>query len=434
MIINATSSSGGNLYFTLNGITQVNSGYFDDLPAGPYICTITDEAGCSIEIPVEITTLILNYLEALAGKSITCLGNTARVPLNVSKFIDVKSFETTLVYNAALMECKAYGSVQPQLIEGLEPIFTTIPGVVKIKWNGTDILTLPDSTVLLELAFSPKVFGSSTIDWDESAGVSHFLDQNGIEIPVVYTKGSVIINNPPKVEDHEIKTCENNYFTYNPGILGGTDPLTHIWKTPSGSVINDSIIEIYSATPDDAGTYELIVTDSVSCADTAKVEVKIIPLPDAGFASDTVYFEREITLQANPGYASYYWNTGETTSQIFIDQDGIYSVQIQTAEECLAEESITAINTFVEALVPNAFTPNDDGLNDTFHPYIDQDRIKRYHLTLFNLWGEMLFESFSISDSWDGNNASPGVYNWKLEFENRQGKLYSLQGFVSLLK
>lgn len=49
---------------------------------------------------------------------------------------------------------------------------------------------------------------------------------------------------------------------------------------------------------------------------------------------------------------------------------------------------------------PNAFTPNNDNLNDTYvNPGI---YIKDYHILIFNRWGEKVYESYNLAKSWDG--------------------------------
>jgi len=72
-----------------------------------------------------------------------------------------------------------------------------------------------------------------------------------------------------------------------------------------------------------------------------------------------------------------------------------------------------------EIKIPNAFTPNRDNINDKFQiilPRITKD----YHLWIFNRWGEKIFESDNMNESWDGSyfgKACPqGVYFYILEY------------------
>ncbi|HLO91391.1 MAG TPA: gliding motility-associated C-terminal domain-containing protein, partial [Lentimicrobium sp.] len=85
--------------------------------------------------------------------------------------------------------------------------------------------------------------------------------------------------------------------------------------------------------------------------------------------------------------------------------------------------------------VPNAFTPNGDGLNDTFKPIITKpDLISQYHLSIYNRWGQCFFETSDPSKSWDGKDELPGAYNWVVSYKDGMGKVNQLKGSVTLIK
>ena len=66
--------------------------------------------------------------------------------------------------------------------------------------------------------------------------------------------------------------------------------------------------------------------------------------------------------------------------------------------------------------IPNAFTPNGDGLNDTFEPKMSN--IETYKIMIFNRWGELIFTSNDPSNQWDGtvnsNEVQIDVYVYKI--------------------
>lgn len=92
--------------------------------------------------------------------------------------------------------------------------------------------------------------------------------------------------------------------------------------------------------------------------------------------------------------------------------------------------------------VPNAFSPNDDGLNDGFIPVLyGYEDVKDYKLRIFNRWGEIIFETSNPDIKWTGNwinyKAFLGVYEWTLSFNgSKKGKVinYNEMGRVSLLR
>jgi len=83
--------------------------------------------------------------------------------------------------------------------------------------------------------------------------------------------------------------------------------------------------------------------------------------------------------------------------------------------------------------VPNAFTPNNDGLNDGFKPQFDGCFIKEYQFSVYNKWGGKLFESNNENEFWDGKGAQKGAYYWILKLASPfidGGAVTYMQGLV----
>ncbi len=73
--------------------------------------------------------------------------------------------------------------------------------------------------------------------------------------------------------------------------------------------------------------------------------------------------------------------------------------------------------------VPNAFTPNGDGLNDVFYPIITEGLdVLDYQLRIFNRWGELIFVSSEYQLGWDGTYkgaiCQDGIYTWNIEIKS----------------
>ena len=70
--------------------------------------------------------------------------------------------------------------------------------------------------------------------------------------------------------------------------------------------------------------------------------------------------------------------------------------------------------------VPNAFSPDGDGLNDVFKVTCNSENISSFRMYIYNRWGALVFESKEISLGWDGEYkgkpASQGVYVYKIEY------------------
>ncbi len=89
--------------------------------------------------------------------------------------------------------------------------------------------------------------------------------------------------------------------------------------------------------------------------------------------------------------------------------------------------------------VPNAFTPNDDGFNDIFFP--KGFGIVKYELTIFDRWGEVVFQTKTFEEGWDGRFQGRGkdimkedVYTWLIQATSVFGKSHELKGHVTLIR
>jgi gliding motility-associated-like protein len=86
--------------------------------------------------------------------------------------------------------------------------------------------------------------------------------------------------------------------------------------------------------------------------------------------------------------------------------------------------------------VPTAFTPNGDGINDIFG--ITGNGVKKFSITIYNRWGNLVFESNDIHNSWDGKingqPALPGVYVYHTYFMDDNDEVSEQTGSFSLLK
>ncbi|HSY76777.1 MAG TPA: gliding motility-associated C-terminal domain-containing protein, partial [Bacteroidia bacterium] len=85
----------------------------------------------------------------------------------------------------------------------------------------------------------------------------------------------------------------------------------------------------------------------------------------------------------------------------------------------------------------NAFSPNGDGKNDFFQPYFI-DPPNTYYIHIYNRWGQMVFESNSVTPGWDGNlkgKAQPvGTFIYYLEYSYTGQPVQKMHGAFELLR
>lgn len=134
-----------------------------------------------------------------------------------------------------------------------------------------------------------------------------------------------------------------------------------------------------------------------------------------------------------PTATAYHWRFGETTPAIFTADTGWIWVDVSLPNGPL-RDSIYLTHRDCDCVVAhNVFTPNGDGFNDRFQPRVDCE-LETYHLTVFDRWGKLLFDTRNPTDAWAGmvrgNPAPESVYyyivDWKQHHERQQQTLGSL--------
>jgi gliding motility-associated-like protein len=89
-------------------------------------------------------------------------------------------------------------------------------------------------------------------------------------------------------------------------------------------------------------------------------------------------------------------------------------------------------------LFPNAFSPNHDGLNDTFGPHLGGCDFKSYQLSVYNRWGQLIFQTRDQSKRWNGatNGQTPqtGTYIYTCAWQDAVGHFHHHKGAVVLVR
>ena len=424
--IHAFGGSGDLTYSIGNGIpNQLNNGLFENLSAGTYQCSVTDAFGCDTTFTVVVPRNLTQTLEAIAGFGSSCVGDAAVVPLELTHFTGVKSFVVTLHYDPNVVFCAGYLDLNPQLELGdFQATVQQATGEIKLTWQGQVAVTLPDQAEMLKLKFDGLGEGLSPVDWEAAPGESHFYDENHQEISAAYTTGEVQVYSLPEIQMQSLESvCVGDALTIEPIITGGNGQKDYTWTYPNGSISKDTLLNFDPATSSQAGSYTLMVEDAMKCKKSSSVELIVMESPVIAFSGyDTLFVEPGYTLDAGNTAQSYWWNTGATTSQITIDTTGLYSVEAESDQGCKSTEAVWVLWAGKSFFIPNAFTPNGDGLNDVFGAIPRLDYVNQYYIGIYNRWGQLLFETRDIDQGWDGSyQGKPcplGVYVYRIVYQD----------------
>ncbi|HEY0677300.1 MAG TPA: gliding motility-associated C-terminal domain-containing protein, partial [Chitinophagaceae bacterium] len=236
------------------------------------------------------------------------------------------------------------------------------------------------------------------------------------------------------------------------GITASSDiqGIQYVWRTDAGQEAGRSLQLVNIA----AGDYYLTVTDARGCTIRSKkytvpsINVAL-PAPRYNAVINIARFSdaRFEPLDFRSGmYELYDKATGQlivrNSSGSFVLQnvpvDRELSVQF-TAGPCNSARAEILIRVFDETklTIPNAFSPNNDGINDVFRIQA-AGYFKINYLKIFNRWGQMIHESRDLNTGWDGRrNGSPlpvGTYYWILQGIDMNNKLLSRSGSLTLIR
>jgi len=368
-----------------------------------FILTVTDANGCQNSDEVTIEVRLVTMLQAIAGPGEHCVGNSITIPMDVYNFNSVATFQLKLEYNDDFLECTGYTNVHPLVADNLEGWIDHVNSEITFQWHSDIPLTFTQLTTIVDLVFLLKQAGLGTLDWYTGDTESYFADPEGELIPAEFLSGEIMIYEPPVIYLSEtMPVCVGEPVTIT-GIAYGTNPpLSYQWTYPTGYTTSEDP-QFDSITMNYAGVYTLLVTDAMGCTDQQTITLQVFENPVALFhGQDTIVVDPGYILEAGEGHASYLWNTGEKNDYIVIDTAGMYWVEMISGAGCYGIDSIYMKLVPPQCMfIPNAFTPNGDGLNDVFQA-ISACPVTYYKMYIYNRWGEKLFESNDISIGWDG--------------------------------
>lgn len=227
--------------------------------------------------------------------------------------------------------------------------------------------------------------------------------------------------------NHNPNLCTGESRTLSPGNF-----FSYLWQDGStGST--------FEATG--TGQYYVTVQNDHQCkaSDTVNITA-ILPLPAGFLPADTALCNYgKLEIKPSKSFPSYVWSTGETASSITVKKAGIYWLRVTDSYNCPGTDSIIILqkDCLTGFYIPNAFTPNQDGRNDTFKPIIG-GIVERYQFTIYNRWGQVVFSSSDINKGWDGTlggikqDANVFLYTCRFKLEGDSEKLE--RGTVVLLR
>lgn len=169
----------------------------------------------------------------------------------------------------------------------------------------------------------------------------------------------------------------------------------------------------------EAGTYSVRVTE-LGCSATDTLHLGIIPLPFVDLGHDFLLCTGTTAqLQAGgPGFSTL-WSNGDTTVRYTVAQGGTVSATVSNGCGMMADTVlVTEDQCDCPVFVPNAFSPDNDGVNEGFGPRFDCP-VTEYEFRVYDRWGGLVWSSNRPGeDWWPGAGVPSGVYAWMLHLRS----------------
>jgi len=228
--------------------------------------------------------------------------------------------------------------------------------------------------------------------------------------------------------NHDSTLCAGDSRTLD----AGTGFANYLWN--SGNTTSFIIVV-------EVGLYSVKVTDSHGCigADTTTITT-LLPLPTNFLPSDTAICSYgKMELKPVQSFKEYLWSNQAITPAITISQPGKYWLRVVDNNNCRGTDSIVvSMKDCMDGFyVPSAFTPNNDGKNDIFRPLIFGN-VKKYQFTIYNRWGQIVFQTTEIGKGWDGKfggmQQDPNVFVWTCTYQLEAEEVKHEKGSVTLIR
>ncbi|MEO6167249.1 MAG: gliding motility-associated C-terminal domain-containing protein, partial [Chitinophagales bacterium] len=428
--------------FICNGDSLLVGGNFQSME-GFYNDTLTSNSGCD-SIVITHLQLIMPLYNTVTSK--ICLGD--------SLFAGGSYQNLGGSYTDTLKSGAGCDSIVTTLLEIILPVTISVDAAICYgssyfaggslqTTSGTYVDTLQsaagcDSIITTQLEVLFPVYGNKSVsicdgDYYFTGGANQTLPGNYQDTLVaangcdsLVTTQLIVLPNPFVYLGTDTSICEGTSAQLD----AGTGFSFYSWSDGSNtSTVNAT----------EAGSYWVKVTDQEGCsgADTIII-VAVFPNPENFLPEDTAVCGKFLRTIIVPGFASYEWSNNFNTDTAQFTLPGIYTLQVTDENGCTGTDEIIFESVCEKALImPNAFTPNGDGLNDILMPVI-LDELSDFELRIFNRWGKLIFYTKDPDEGWDGreikHNAPIEQYVWTATYKNGNGEEQFEKGSVSLLR
>lgn len=226
-------------------------------------------------------------------------------------------------------------------------------------------------------------------------------------------------------------------WTFGDGAQGSGPQVSHTYTTAG-----DFTPQLTISAP--SGCNFTASLDPLSITDAPEANFSFSPTEPSSLEPTVVFADNSVDAQQwSWQFGPYGGSSEQNPSFTFPDSAGTYLVELVVTHpngctDTLAREIV--LRSIDDLYLPNAFSPNGDGVNDEFRSYGPLGGKQDFEMTVFARWGDQVFYTNDPSEGWNGrlNNTGEllpqGVYVYYLTFKNPNGEQINMKGLLNLLK
>jgi len=463
-LANATVA-GGTAPFTYTWTSSPvqNNSNASNLAIGIYTCYVTDALGCTYSSTTQITQPPVLQLGITAANITGCVSSS--IPLNgiATGGVAPYSYTWTAGPNTA-----AYSP--SETLPGIYIYSLTVNDAKGCSALATQSITFSD--LALPITVNSTVVCAGKIATLTAGGADNYMWMPGGITGNTYTvlaSGNLNITVTGSVQGCSGSTNTSVFVNPLPlvnisaPVKEGCSPLCiEMQAVTANSIIlyswmingvnlsvSNSILK-YCFTVGGKYSVNLIATDNNGCKNVqSPVTINVFPKPTAEFTfkGNLTTEEPEVIFtdlsQSNIISWAWYFNDGLTANiknpvHVY-EKSSVYNIVliVENTYGCSdTTNRLVKIEEVPSLFIPNSFTPNSDGLNDTFHA--KGLGIKDFKMLIFDRWGEKIFEADNIFKGWDGmikgTLAKQDTYVWKIEYSTIKFNSKTISGIVTLIR
>jgi gliding motility-associated-like protein len=421
-----------------------------NLVPGVYDVEVTDIHGCQANAETEITQPTPISVNAIQSNVSCFAGSNGSIDLTTSGGSAPYFYAWNTGQNTEDIEGIGAGAYQSEIsdINGCIVLFSTMisePEPLAIQATSNEAICTASNgniRVLITGGTTPYEYdwsnGATTMNLTNVPAGTYTLiveDSNGCNISYTGTIDSYSdLSAELQVKDAVCNGQSSGEI--HAEILSGTGPFTYEWSNGASLPDIENLHDgVYLVTITDVNGCTLVLQDTVDqpapIVLTLETSVYAAGTAISTFGNDDGSISVSIIGGLEP--YSYEWSNGASTATIQGLTEGTYTVTVIDQTGCSASASIKLTQP-VQLEIPSGFSPNGDSRNDWFvvrgiEAYPDNE------LTIYNRWGNIVFQKDNYSNEWDGSNNSgealpDGTYFVLLKAVAEETT--TLKGFVDL--